>query len=196
MDDKDNIELMRRMLLERMEKRAGRSVRTPRDFDFLSMRIFDATGMQISVSTLKRLWGYVGHGDAMPRLATLNILSRFVGYMDWDTFCKQSSAGGEIESDFVLNSHISVSSMNVGCLIELMWHPDRMLKVRFEGHDLFAVVESVNSKLPVGDTFHIGQIVEGEPLYLRCLVHEGGAPTDYVCGRVSGVKYRVVDSWL
>ena len=49
-----------------------------------------------------------------------------------------------------------------------------------------------NSKLSVGDTFHAGQIIEGEPLYLQCLVHEGGQPVNYVCGKVGGVKYRLL----
>lgn len=53
MDEANNTELMRRMLLERMEKRVGRSIRTPRDFDFLAMRIYEATNMQVSISTLK-----------------------------------------------------------------------------------------------------------------------------------------------
>jgi hypothetical protein len=103
MNDNDKMEIMRHMLIERIEKKVGRSMRTPRDFDFLSMRIFYDTGMQISVSTLKRTWGYVGKNNAMARReTTLNILARFVGYMDWGTFCKHSNAGGEIESDFVM----------------------------------------------------------------------------------------------
>ena len=189
------MEIMRHMLIERIEKKVGRSLRTPRDFDFLSMRIFYDTGMQISVSTLKRTWGYVWKNNAMARReTTLNILARFVGYMDWGTFCKHSNAGGEMESDFVINSHICVSSMKVGCIIELLWHPDRMLKIRLEHDDLFTVVESVNSKLSVGDTFHIGQIIEGEPLYLRGLVHMGeDTASSYVCGRLKGVKFRVLN---
>lgn len=190
MDEANNTELMRRMLLERMEKRVGRSIRTPRDFDFLAMRIYEATNMLVSISTLKRLWGYVRSDNKTLRISTLNILACFVGYIDWDAFCRQS---GVVESDFVLNDHISTNMMCEGCIIKLMWHPDRVLKVRYEGHDLFTVMESVNSKLSEGDTFHIGQIVDGEPLYLRGLVHEGGEPVGYVCGKVGGVKYQILN---
>lgn len=180
------------ILCERIEKQVGRSMRTPRDFDYLSMRIFDSMKMQISPSTLKRLWRYVGQGESTPRISTLDILARFVGYTDWEAFCTTSSAGGASESDFVLNNHIYVSSLPTGSVIQLLWHPDRVVTVRFEGHDMFTVVESVNSKLSAGDTFHIGQIIEGEPLYLRCLVHEGGTPTNYVCGKMGGVKYQLL----
>ena len=61
-----------------------------------------------------------------------------------------------------------------------------------ESHAGGSMVESVNSKLSAGDTFMVSQIVDGEPLTLRCLVHEGMEPTNYVCGRVNGVKYRVL----
>lgn len=192
MNETEDTELLRRMLCERIEKQVGRSIRTPRDFDYLSMRILDDVKMYVSPSTLKRLWGYVGQNGSTPRISTLNILTRFVGYADWQTFSENSSAGGVAESDFVLNEHIYVSSLQAGCHIRLQWKPDRVVTVRFEGHDMFTVVESVNSKLSAGDTFHIGQIIEGEPLYLRCLVHEGGAPTNYVCGREGGVSYQVL----
>lgn len=186
------MEQMHKILGERIEKRVGRTIRTPRDFDYLSIRIFDYTKMQVSPSTLKRLWGYVESGGSKPRMSTLNILAQFVGYTDWDSFVLESSAGGVAESDFVLNDHVYVNSLNTGCLVELKWHPDRVVTVRFEGHDMFTVVVSENSKLSVGDTFHIGQIIEGEPLYLQCLVHEGGQPVNYVCGKVGGVKYRLL----
>lgn len=186
------MEQMHKILGERIEKRVGRTIRTPRDFDYLSIRIFDHTKMQVSPSTLKRLWGYVESGGSKPRMSTLNILAQFVGYTDWDSFVLESSAGGVAESDFVLNDHVYVNSLNTGCLVELKWHPNRVVTVRFEGHDMFTVVVSENSKLSVGDTFHIGQIIEGEPLYLQCLVHEGGQPVNYVCGKVGGVKYRLL----
>lgn len=86
----------------------------------------------------------------------------------------------------------SINSMAVGCIVELMWQPDRTVIIRYEGHDKFTVISSENSKLSVGDTFHIGQIIEGEPLYLRCLIHEGQQPVNYVCGKIGGVRYRLV----
>ena len=189
----DYNEDLRSILCERIEKQVGQTIGTPRDFDYLSMRIFDATKTQMSATTLKRLWGYIEKDtDNIPRISTLNILARFVGYTDWAAFCKWSSVNGATESDFILNNHIYVSSLRPNCRIQLMWHPDRIVTIQVEGHDLFSVVESVGSKLSAGDTFHIGQIIEGEPLYLRCLVHEGGAPTNYVCGKVGGVRFNIL----
>ncbi|MBQ2298407.1 MAG: hypothetical protein II278_03395 [Bacteroidaceae bacterium] len=57
---------------------------------------------------------------------------------------------------------------------------------------MFSVLESVNSKLNAGDTFRCGLVVEGEPMYLAQLKHEGGEPVSYVCGREGGVKFIVL----
>ena len=176
-----------------VEKVVGREMVTPRDFDYLAARLFDATGENVSAMTLKRFWGYLGEkNERQPRLTTLNLLVRLVGYTDWMTYYKESSATGKVESDFLKNHSLATNSLPVGAMVELMWHPDRVVAVRHEGYEVFTVVESLNSKLSVGDTFRCGLIVEGEPMYLAQLKHEGGEPVNYVCGREGGVKFRVL----
>lgn len=176
-----------------VEKAVGREMVTPRDFDYLAARLFDATGENVSAMTLKRFWGYLGEkNERQPRLTTLNLLVRLVGYTDWMTYYKESSATGKVESDFLKNHSLATNSLPVGAMVELMWHPDRVVAVRHEGYEVFTVVESLNSKLSVGDTFRCGLIVEGEPMYLAQLKHEGGEPVNYVCGREGGVKFRVL----
>lgn len=176
-----------------VEKAVGREMLTPRDFDYLAARLFDATGENVSAMTLKRFWGYLGEkNERQPRLTTLNLLVRLVGYIDWMTYYKESSATGKVESDFLKNYSLATNSLPVGAMVELMWHPDRVVAVRHEGYEVFTVVESLNSKLSVGDTFRCGLIVEGEPMYLAQLKHEGGEPVSYVCGREGGVKFRVL----
>jgi hypothetical protein len=78
----------RARLIEIVEERAGRKMQTPKDFEFLSEQIFDSLHQHISPTTLKRLWGYLPE-PSEPRLSTLNLLSEFVGYDSWDSFCKQ-----------------------------------------------------------------------------------------------------------
>ena len=75
-------------LLEIVEARIGRKMQTPKDFEYLSEQIFDSLHQHISPTTLKRLWGYLSE-PSEPRMSTLNLLSRFVGYDSWDAFCKQ-----------------------------------------------------------------------------------------------------------
>lgn len=50
-----------------------------RDFDKVSQLILDKTGVSLSASTLKRVWGRVQYGSA-PSAVTLDALARFAGF--------------------------------------------------------------------------------------------------------------------
>ena len=57
---------------------------------------------------------------------------------------------------------------------------------------MFKVLESRNSKLSVNDTFICERVVENQPLILSNLIHEGGDPVNYICGKKGGVKYLII----
>ena len=82
-------------LCNAIESAIGRKIQKPKDFDFLANCIFEKLHQQISPTTLKRLWGYL-HEGVSPRISTLNILSQFVDYDDWEDFCRrQDAAAGD-----------------------------------------------------------------------------------------------------
>ena len=54
------------------------------DFEKLSEEINDVTGVRLSVTTLKRIWGKLKY-DSAPTLTTLNALAQFAGFADWRT---------------------------------------------------------------------------------------------------------------
>jgi len=64
-------------ILQRIEQRTGRQMRTPKDFQALSDDIFRQTHRTISPSTLKRLWGYFP-SVRQPRQFTLDVLTQYV----------------------------------------------------------------------------------------------------------------------
>lgn len=77
-----------RKCLELAEARLNRgdgSEWTTYDFEKLSEAIEDATGVMLSVTTLKRLWGKLKYTN-MPATTTLNTLAQFAGYADWREF--------------------------------------------------------------------------------------------------------------
>ncbi len=179
-------------LQEKAELVAGRKMESPRDFDYLSMRILDKTKNYIAPITLKRFWGYLGKKYcAKPYLNTLNTIALYAGYENFNGFSK-SLDDNTTQSDFLPNKCVQISSLRVGDKIQLTWYPDRSVTIQYQGYEMFKTTEVINSKLNVGDTFFIGQIIDGEPLHLRCLVHKGGLPTNYVCGRVNGVKFKLL----
>ena len=84
------------LLLEKIEEQLGRKMMTPKDFDFLAVQVFEKTRQSISVSTLKRVWGYVCSKGAASE-TTLDLLSNFAGYASFFQFCQQTIESSESE---------------------------------------------------------------------------------------------------
>lgn len=78
-------------LLRRVEEKVGREMKTPKDFEFLSAQIFEQTRRTISVSTLKRVWGYIDSYRSI-RESTLDLLAQFASYDNYQHFCQQTQS--------------------------------------------------------------------------------------------------------
>ena len=74
-----------------IEAAVDRKMRSPRDFDFLAQAIFEKVHQPVSTSTLKRFWGYLPR-YASTRTSTLDLLSQFLDYKDWEHFCYATGA--------------------------------------------------------------------------------------------------------
>lgn len=187
MVDNYNIEDFERLKQE-VETLVGRSVKTPKDFVFLSRQIEGYANETISVSTLKRMWGYVA-SPCKPSKYNLNLLSRMVGYPDWASFV--GGQEGLSSSRFFVKSKLIADALQKGELVKLTWCPGRVLTIMYRGNDTFEVVESINSKLAKGDTFTCPQFVEDQPLYLSNLSHPGIPLCNYVAGQNGGIKWNL-----
>ena len=71
-----------------------------RDFENLNDRILKETGISLSESTLRRLWGKVEYNH-MPSTTTLDTLAKFAGYQDWRHYQKSSSQKESTGETFV-----------------------------------------------------------------------------------------------
>lgn len=182
------------MLRADIEAALGHALTLPRHFSALSDTVFRRLGVMLSRTTLMRLWGYVDE-PVTPRRATLDILSRFLGYDDWHHYlAARPLAAAEAESNPLLMArHISVSDdLEPGQRLRLTWHPGRVCVVEYQGGLTFAVVSSERTRLQPGDTFRCALITDGEPLYLTHLLRAGEPPVSYVCGRHHGVRWSEV----
>ena len=74
-------------LREALEQAVGKQIKSPKDYDYLSALISNKTKQTISSSTLKRLFSYY-ENSVTPRRSTLDLLSCFLGYKDFDEFCE------------------------------------------------------------------------------------------------------------
>lgn len=60
------------------------------DFEKLSEQIVEKTGVSLSISTLKRIFGKVNY-KSEPSLTTLNALAQFLNYTDWRDFLSKNT---------------------------------------------------------------------------------------------------------
>lgn len=177
-------------LCKELQTMAEREIRTPQDFSYLAEQIFEGTRQNVSVSTLKRLYGYVSTEGNLRR-STLDVLSKYVGYNDWACFCRRDTEG-KPESNPLVSDSLSAEEICEGDRLCVTWMPDRKCIFRCVGYAQFVVEESINSKLTEGDTFCSHLFIKGEPLYLDNLSMQGNAKVQYVCGRDHGIDFLFV----
>ena len=171
-------------LKQQIEESVGRKMKTSNDFTFLSGTIWERTHENLSASTLKRIWGYVD-GPDKTRSSTLEILSKFIGFKDWDSFLEHISQDNG--SDQVKNQHIKTEDLSVGDLVSVSWKPNRRCTFRYLGDYRFIVEQAENSKLKAGNTFRCGLFILGQPLYLSDLVQNNNPPVAFVVGNKDGL---------
>ena len=174
-------------LLELVEKQYGRKLSTTTDFESLSVIIEKATGDLLSSSTLKRLYGYVSL-NTVPRKTTLDILSRFIGNRDYETFRISLSNDPQFSSRFFSAKTVTTSELKAGDRLRIGWPANRIVTLNYLGNDLFEVETSVNASLVKGDRFRQVSFMKGYPLYLSRILRDGDYTPAYVAGMNSGLN--------
>ena len=170
-------------LLGEVAQAFGGAVATSKDFESLSAKIEEQTGQIVSTSTLKRLYGYMSL-KPKPRMATLDILSKFVGRSGFRDLCLELQ---EL-SDFLMVETVSSASLKPGQELVISWLPDREVRLRHDSGQDFTVVDCGTSKLRDGDKFSVIEFVKGHPLYISGIKRGGEILPEYVAGRTAGIK--------
>lgn len=182
--DSFEITLLRKMV----EERVLYVPQTPADFERLGRMIWDDVHLQISTTTLKRLWGYVKGGETV-RLATLDVLSAFLGFPSWNHFQAHytlTDVSGEWPEGAVITR-----SLPIGAKVEVRWLPNRRCIFRHLGDGLFRVQESEHSKLVVDDVFHCDSFIPKHPLYLDELTRGNKELGHYIAGKKGGITFTL-----
>lgn len=114
----ENTKDINKVLQSKVETVAGCRMNTPRNFDFLSMRILDKTKSYVSPATLKRYWGYLGEEKrTKPFRFTLDTLARYVGYTDFESFVNEYHSPSPVQSEFLLNDSLQTTSLQEGAKV-------------------------------------------------------------------------------
>ena len=174
-------------LLDAVEKKFGAPLLSTNDFNVLSALLKFEGRESLSASTLKRLWGYVSQ-ETTPRKATLDVLARFVGYKDFRDY-RLSLLGEATDSSEYLDAYtLPAEDIADGGLMIIGWEPNRLVRLRKVGDDLFEVVESLNSKLREGDRFQCSFFFKGLPLVVPWVERGGQRLPSYIAGQANGLN--------
>lgn len=178
-------------LRRKVETFTGVTPETRRHFDMLAQILFERTRAMVSATTLRRFWGYQEMGYSGLSRNTLNVLSRFVGYTNWNAFVQQDLL---VDSSELMDvrQELAVTALTVGNKVEVTWMPDRRIVIEYLGADTFRVLSSENSKLMAGDTFHCSQIVASKSMFCNNLLRPGSPVMSYVCGKTGGVSFHMI----
>lgn len=179
-------------LLTEVEKKYGLRIATTTDFESLSVVIEHQIGELISSSTLKRLWGYVSLNPT-PRIATLDILARYLGHKDFKTFCEDLKESQAFVSTFFTSRYQTVAELATGAVVTIGWAPNRLVKMKYLGNFIFEVSSSENSQLKSGDRFEMSEIIIGYPLYISRILRDGKYTPSYVAGQHGGINSLKVE---
>lgn len=140
-------------LLNSVEQYYGRKPHSPREFKWLSQRIYDKTGESVSDSTLRRLWGYnKKHGT--PYRYTLDILCRYMGYENVDDFFERETASPTsdnqqwreiiVDCSPEIQRLIRQNKISVGQQLRVDLSDTEYVVLRFLGGDRFAIVRTLD----------------------------------------------------
>lgn len=185
--DKQIVELLKKHI----EQMIGQPVKTPKDFTLLAEKIFGRIHVQLSPTTLKRLWGYLNEPVA-PRPSTLNYLAQFLGYSNLASFCESVQCPLDPQSHLVIGRMVAAEQIPLRAHIRLTWAPERVCEIVHEGNGRFSVLHSQKTKLQAGDTFECKLFIEQEPLYLYNLTHLGQEIPAYVAGKKDGIYFEYI----
>ena len=174
------------LLIADVEKRMGRELKSPNDFQ----RLIDILPKdeKLSVSTLKRLWQYVPN-EHKTREATLDILSKLLGYKNWLDYCMAHATNQE--SDFLTGINTQ-QDIAVGAIIMLQWEPNRECLIKKTESGRFLVIEAKNTKLQVGDEFYTAWLEKGKPLLATQFTRNKTSLPDYIAGRRKGLTSIII----
>lgn len=162
---------------------------TSADFKRLSLAIVESGIGYLSQSTLKRLWGYVKDTPAK-HLTTLDILSRYVGYDDFHSFCKDRHKGDSAESGFASGDTLGVEELAAGERVSLAWAPNREMTLMYLGDMAFEITSSTNTRLSAGTRVKCLRFVTGEPLLLDIVSGHNDGSMVYIVRKHGGIRWN------
>lgn len=175
-------------LIKLTNQKIGYILATPSDFNQLHLEIKKKLGTTISVSSIKRIWGYVEY-DGFPSVSTLNTLARFNDIPGWLNFLADTASSNADESAFLTGTAIDTNSLNFGDLLEICWGSNKGCFLECIGNKRFRVLKSSNIKLQPFDTLTLHSLSVGHPIYATEIYRDKLLIPAYIGAKNGGVSF-------
>lgn len=153
-------------LVEITNNNLGYVPATPTEFNELSLMIKKKTGRSLSLSSIKRIWGYVEY-KGFPSVTTLNTLAQYNEFKDWESFMINRTAISTDDSSFIEKTMINTDTLETGDRILLGWGNGKSCEIECVASMRFRVNGSKNIKLQPGDTFTLHAVCVSHPIYVN-----------------------------
>ena len=175
-------------LINKSNQQLGFAPSSPTEFNELIVSIFNRTGRNISLSTIKRIWGYIDYGS-FPSTTTLNILAQYNGYKDWNTYLLTDACNSEDEdSGFMVDTVIDATKIEEGERLRLKWNYNKSCEIECIAPMRFRINRSHNIKLLAGDTFTFRTISIGMPIFISDILRDGNLLPAYIGAKKGGLQ--------
>ncbi len=178
-------------IIQLLKRKSANDLRQPSDCEFISLDIESKTGIHIGSTTLKRLIGFA-EDERTPHASTLDAIARYLGFAHWEELSQIEDKGN---SDFdTTDEEVRSADLQTDAVIEVTYLPDRKVRMKYQGNNRYQIIESLNSKLLVGDEVEILNFLLHHPLLVLNVWRSGQTLGQFTAGRVSGLSSIVVQS--
>lgn len=176
-------------IIKQIEEKFGTPVKYPKDCDSLSNSIQLHCNKLISVTTLKRLLGFVKQVE-QPHKHTLDIIANYIGYKSWEEALRFTTE--ENNSSFFQVKGLETKNMKKGNKIEFTYEPKRKVVLLYLGNNRFEVIKSENSKLQKCDSILFNYIALHHPLIVSEVIRNGISLGKFTAGKMNGITNIII----
>lgn len=159
-------------LRKKIEEVYGQQVKYSQDCEALAMAIEERTGQRLGVSTLKRMFGFVGE-QVVPRGSTMDIVAQFLGYEDMKDMAHKTGEAYDISMFTPVDKEVESTDLEAGTQIQFTYDPKRLVVMTYIGDNYYIVNESQNCKLQKGDKVRITYLATGFELMASEVIRDG-----------------------
>ena len=176
-------------LRKKIEIIFGRHLMTHNDFVEFASIVRETTRKHISETTLERVWNYSTRGYDNISLYTLNVLSEYAGFHDWEKFCDELKKENGSDSDMFDDSALFSKDLHPGDRIKLGWTPDRICYIKYLGNYRFKAEECHNTTMKEGDIFSCLEFRINHPVVMTDFQSADGKVNGETY--VAGIQYGI-----